>query len=147
MAKVKHLSTRQHKTIEELFSDKPDEQAVLDKYNISRTLYNKWLIDETFTEQFDKRIAASYRQSAAIIARNAPLAAAKLVKLTDSDKPETARKVCLNIISKPSSGTNTANPTAAKCRNTASAENESQQLSAETAGKLLAVLAEENMTR
>jgi len=126
-----------------LFSGEIGEQAVLDKYNVSRHLYNKWLLDDAFAEQFDKRIAASYRQSAAMIARYAPLAAAKLVHLTESDKPETARKACLDIISMHSPGGILAGPAAVQIDNPTSITSEPPQLSAQTAGRLLAVLAEE----
>ena len=144
MAKLKHLSKRQHDVIEDLFDGELGEQAVLDKYNVSRNLYNKWLVDETFAGHLDKRIAASHRQSAAYIARYAPLAAAKLVQLTESEKAETARRACLDIISMHSAGTNLNGSPAAPVGDTTSATNESPPFSAQTAGKLLAVLAQEN---
>ncbi len=101
MAKSKKLSRRQLAVIEALFSGELDEQAVLDKYKVSRNLYNKWQTNDTFIEHFESRIAASHRRSAALIAGYAPLAAAKLVQLTESEKVETARKACLDIISMP----------------------------------------------
>jgi len=140
MAKTKQLSKRQHDVIEDMFDERMLEQDVLDKYNVGRTLFNKWLADETFTEQLDKRIAAAYRSSTIYIARYAPLAAAKLVQLTDSAKVETARRACLDIISMNSSGENPAGTTAA-----ASEKQPENHLpfSADTAGRLLAVLAEQ----
>ena len=98
MGKTEKLKPRQFAVIDELFNG-DDEQAVLDKYKVSRKLYNKWLADSNFTGEFDRRIDAAYRQSAVLIARYAPLAAAKLVQLTESDKEETARRACLDIIS------------------------------------------------
>jgi hypothetical protein len=141
MAKRKQLTKRQLAVIEDLFSDfsMADEQAVLNKHGVGRNLYNKWLAEASFTEQFDRRIAAAHRQSAALIARYAPLAAAKLVQLTGSDKEETARKACLDIISTPQiactcgdacAGVNTKSQTA-------------PQLSDQTVGRLLAILAED----
>jgi len=100
MGKRKQLTKRQLAVIEDLFAGELDEQAVLDKHKISRNVYNKWLADECFAEQFNECIARAYRQSELIIARYAPLAAAKLVQLTESDKEETARKACLDIISR-----------------------------------------------
>ena len=141
MAKTKQLSKRQLDVIEDLFDERMLEQEVLDKYNVGRNLFNKWLPDETFTEQLDKRIATSYRSSAIYIARYAPLAAAKLVQLTDSAKVETARRACLDIISMNSSGKNPAGIPAAG--NEKQTENP-PPFSADTAGKLLAVLAEQN---
>ncbi|MBN2457185.1 MAG: hypothetical protein JXB29_11730 [Sedimentisphaerales bacterium] len=140
MAKSKGPSRRQLAVIEDLFSGQLDEQAVLDKHKVGRNLYNKWLADEGFAECFDRRIAASYRQSEALIARYAPLAAAKLVELTASANQETARKACLDIISLPKLAAKQA-----KVDKPIEEENvAAEQLSPETASRLLAVLADES---
>ncbi|MBN2180668.1 MAG: hypothetical protein JW715_02045 [Sedimentisphaerales bacterium] len=143
MAKKKQLNTRQLNVIEDLFSEELDEQAVLDKHNVGRHLYAKWLADETFAEHLEKRIAASYRQIAAYIARHARLAATKLVELTESDKHETARKACLDIIAMPAAGGNLSSRDAATGKKDAPATN-ALPLTPKTAGKLLDVLAEQN---
>ena len=135
------LTKKQLAVIEDLFAGELDEQAILDKYRLSRKLYNQWRNDDSFAEQFEKRIINAYRQSDILIARYAPVAAAKLIQLTDSDKPETARKACLDIISMPilTAGRKARlsdEPRLADTQSTAS-------LNAETAGKLLAVLAED----
>jgi len=98
---MKRLSKKQLAVIEDLFAGELDEQAVLEKHRVSRNLYNRWLTDDRFIEQFNERIARAYRQSELIIARYAPLAAAKLVQLTECEKEETARKACLDILSFP----------------------------------------------
>jgi hypothetical protein len=85
--------------MEDLFSGELDEQAVLDRHKVSRNVYSRWLADGLFASEFDRRIMSAHRQSAALIARYAPMAAAKLVQLTESEKEETARKACLDIIS------------------------------------------------
>ncbi|MFB0525530.1 MAG: hypothetical protein ACETVZ_08295 [Phycisphaerae bacterium] len=146
MSKQKQLTKRQLAVIEDLFAGELDEQAILDKHKISRNVYNRWLANERFTEQFNECIARAYRQSELIIARYAPLAAAKLVQLTESDKEETARKACLDIISRAlfspqvyPGGSNPQPGLAAK-------HLDSQfppVLPAETASRLLAALAEE----
>ena len=143
MPGAKQLTKRQFDVIEDLFAGELDEQAILDKYKLSRKIYNKWRNDDSFTEQFEKRIADAYRQSAVLIARYVPVAAAKLIQLTETDKPETARKACLDIISLP----------ILKAGGKAQPSDEPQpadtlqqvSLNAETAGKLLAVLAEEKV--
>jgi hypothetical protein len=99
MAKRKKLSKKQLAVIDDLFSGELDEQAVLEKHKVSRNVYNGWLVDRLFVSEFDRRIMSAHRQSAALIAKYAPLAAAKLVQLTESEKVETARKACLDIIS------------------------------------------------
>ncbi len=128
----KKLSTRQLAVIEDLFSGELDESAILQKHKISRNLLNRWLADEAFKKQFDERVESAYRQSELIIARYAPLAAAKLVQLTESDKEETARKACLDIIS-------LRRPTERLA--TADSQSVETQLSDETAARLLAALA------
>ena len=99
MAKRKKLTKKQLAVIDDLFSGELDERAVLDKHKVSRNAYDRWLADGLFASEFDRRIMSAHRQSAALIARYAPLAAAKLVQLTESEKEETARKACLDIIS------------------------------------------------
>lgn len=96
----KRLRKRQLDVIEEIFSGK-DERAVLEKHKVSGVVYRKWLDDKVFRDELSFRMASSKRQSAFIISRYAPVAAAKLVSLTESEKEETARKACLDIISLP----------------------------------------------
>jgi len=99
MKTKKQLNKRQLAVIDQLFKGELDEQAILDKYKVSHNLYKRWLANKNFTDEIDRRIESSLRQSALLIARYAPLAAAKLVQLTDSENQETARKACLDIIS------------------------------------------------
>lgn len=143
MTKQKQLKKRQLAVIEDLFGGELDEQGVLDKHNVSRYIYNKWQADENFAKEFARRIDSAFRQAQFIIARCTSVAAAKLVRLTESKNQETARKACLDIISltkrpeketrKPDSKT----PSPALRTDAATPT----QLSAETAGRLLDVLA------
>jgi hypothetical protein len=143
MSEAKQLTKKQLDVIEELFAGQLEEQEILDKYKLSRKLYNKWQNDDYFTEQFEKRITDAYRQSTVLIARYAPVAAAKLIQLTESDKPETARKACLDIISMPIL---TAGRKAQPSDEPQPADTSPPvSINAETAGKLLAVLAEEKV--
>jgi hypothetical protein len=139
MSKQNKLSQRQLAVIEDLFAGELDEQAVLEKHRVSPRLYKKWQVDDAFIGQFERRIAAAYRQSAALIARYAPIAAAKLVQLTQCDKEETARKACLDIISMQTPLLAPPRPKAAD----PDAPEQSPTLSDHTASKILALLAEE----
>jgi len=142
---TRKLSSRQLEVIDEIFRGEVDEQSILDKYKVSRKLYNKWLADSNFTGELDRRIDAAYRQSAVLIARYAPLAAAKLVQLTESDKEETARRACLDIISMPLlSGAR--KPPAKGVPEPAESPPQSE-LSDQTASRLLSALAEENCNK
>ncbi len=133
----KKLTKKQMSVLDDLFNSELDEQQVLDKYNVSGSLFNRWLDDDDFAEQFDRRIAAAYRQSSAFVARYATVAAAKLVQLTDSSNPETARKACLDIISMRGKTADTEQKTAENERP------EQVSLTPETATKILEVLAKE----
>lgn len=156
MDKRKKLTKKQFAVIEDLFAGELDEQAVLDKHKVSRSLYNRWLADERFAEQFNERIGRAYRQSELIIARYAPLAAAKLVQLTESESHETARKACLDIISFPGLAGSVAGSSPPATRLGAGSPSRSRTgaglkqspwpaeiLSPQTASRLLAALAEE----
>ena len=101
MSKKRRLRKRQLAVIDDLFSGKFDEQTVLEKHNVSRNIYNKWVLDKLFDAEVSRRISYAYRQSQSLIARYACFAAAKLVQLTESEKEETARKACLDIIGLP----------------------------------------------
>ena len=52
-----------------------------------------------FKQEIDARIEAAIHQSKLVMARWLPLAAERLAQLTISEKDETARKACLDIIS------------------------------------------------
>jgi len=136
--KTKRLSARQIAVIDELFTGEASEQDVLAKCKVSRKLYGRWLTDETFAAELDRRMAEAYRRSVLLIARHAPKAADRLLELTKCEKEETARKACLDIISLPGTGQTTA------ASETSPAG--SPKLTPETAGKLLAVLAGTNET-
>ena len=140
-AKRRQLSKRQLAVLDELFSGELSEQAVLEKHKVSKNLYNRWLADEAFTDEFNRRIAWLNRQGELIIARYSSVAAAKLVQLTESDSAETARKACLDIISLPKLSAKRAEPfdPAQDKADAARAE----ELSPQTASRLLAALAEE----
>jgi hypothetical protein len=145
---MKQLSKRQLAVIEDLFAGELDEQAILDKYNVGKRLYNKWLSDDRFIRQFNEHISRAYRQSQLIIARYAPLAAAKLVQLTACEKEETARKACLDILSLPTGVgknlvINSDNAVSGPRYCLGQEDPADSRLSPQTASRLLAALADE----
>lgn len=140
MVKRQQLSKRQLAVIEDMFSGELDEQSVLAKHKVSRSVYDRWLADDSFAEQFSQRIASAHRQSELIIARYAPLAAAKLVQLTESENQETARKACLDIISLPKIG---PQKTEQSDKGKKDSDKQAEQLPEATVSRLLAALAEE----
>lgn len=91
--------TKKQKTfIDEIFENGISESEAMEKYNISIMTYRKWLASESYRAEFECRIEAARRQSEILIARHSSYAAAKLINLADSEKEETARKACLDIL-------------------------------------------------
>ena len=130
------LTKKQLVVIEDLFAGELDEQKILEKHKVNRRLYDKWLADENFTEEFERRLKLAHRQSELIIARYATVAAAKLVQLTESENQETARKACLDIINYLRPGATTTSVSEEKPEGERLPE-----LPPELAGRLLAALA------
>jgi hypothetical protein len=98
MSDTKGITKKQLDVIEDLFAGELNEQQVFEKHKINKRVYDKWLTEENFAGEFDRRLKSAHRQSELIIARYATLAAAKLVQLTESENQETSRKACLDVI-------------------------------------------------
>ena len=94
-----HLSNKQLAVLEDIFNNGLTEQQALEKHNISTCRYRKWLENGLFEQEINARIDAAIRQSRLVMARYLPWAAQRLVQLTVSEKDETARKACLDVIS------------------------------------------------
>jgi hypothetical protein len=140
MGYKKYLSKKQLAVIEDLFSSNLDEGSVLEKHKVSRHVYNKWLLDKTFSAEVERRMKLAYRQSELIIAQYASVAAAKLVELTESEREETARRACLDIIGLPKLSIKEAE----KLKGAVSESKKPvSKLPKKVARRLLAVLAEE----
>ncbi len=140
MTTRKQLNRKQIAVINDIFSSEFDEQTVLDKHKVSRNTYNKWLADASFSDELCRRIESAQRQSRLIIARYTSLAAAKLVQLTGSEKEETARKACLDIITLPMLSAKRPE----QIKQTQNADTRQvEQLTPATCSRLLAVLVEE----
>jgi hypothetical protein len=139
MTRRRYLNQKQLAVLDDLFNSDLDEQAVLDKHKVRRSTYERWLADELFVERFKRYVNGLKRRSELLMAKYSCLAAAKLVELTASDKAETARKACLDIISAPKIA---ANKDEQPDKSQKDSDRETEQLSAETASRILAVLAE-----
>jgi hypothetical protein len=142
MSNRKRLTKRQRAVLDDMFDGELDEQAILAKHKLKAQKFARWLTEGPFAKQFDRRLESARRQCELILARYAPLAAGKLVQLTESKNEETARKTCLDIISNElvRSRENRETQTQREELEPPPAE---PQLSDETCSKLLAVLAEQ----
>jgi hypothetical protein len=135
------LTKRQSAVLDDMFAGELDEQAILEKHRVSQKDLNRWLGEDAFMAELNRRLQWLNLQTELIITRYKTLAAAKLVQLTESDKEETARKACLDIINlpkpadsppkQPTNGQQTSQP------------REYHELSPEVCSRLLAALAEE----
>ncbi len=144
MAKRRYLSQRQLTVLDDLFNSDLDEQGVLDKHKVRRSTYERWLANEVFAERFKRYVNSTRRRSELLMAKYSCLAAAKLVELTASDKAETARRACLDIISVPKiAESRDEQPD----RATKGGDKQVEQLSDATAGRLLAAMAEEKILK
>lgn len=129
------LSRRQIDVIDDLCEGEMSEAKVLAKYGVSHAIYRRWLSMKVFGEEMDFRIGAARRQSQLIVAKYAPLVAAKLIQLTESEKEETARKACMDIIQMPATVSN---------QNKISEEPHSEiAITSETATRILEALAKQ----
>lgn len=95
----KKLGKRQLAVLDDLFASELSIEQVLKKYGVSQNLYTKWLSDDSYIAEIERRIEMANHNSRLLIAKYVTIAAAKLVALTDSENHQTARKACLDIIS------------------------------------------------
>ncbi|HUT30203.1 MAG TPA: hypothetical protein VMX13_10460 [Sedimentisphaerales bacterium] len=135
------LTKRQSAVLDDMFAGELDEQAVLEKHNVSQKTFNRWLGEDAFMAELNRRLQWLNLQTELIITRYKTLAAARLVQLTESDKEETARKACLDIINLPNRSD--IPPKQPSNEPKVSTPPEYHELSPETCSRLLAVLAEE----
>lgn len=129
----KKLNKKQVAVIDDLFEHNGNESEVIKKHKVSIGVYRKWLADKNFTDELTFRLESARRQGNLIIAKFTPAAAVSLVRLTESEKDETSRKACLDVISNPGE----------KNAPKKESENVCENISTEKAEKLLAVLAKE----
>jgi hypothetical protein len=130
------LTKRQRTLLDDLFTGLDNQQQALEKHKISASLYNRWLTEENFAAEYERRLHYARRQGELLIARYSSVAAAKLIELTQSANGETSRKACLDIIT-------LLRPDSAKTDPGASVQENSDtpcELSPDLASRLLAAL-------
>jgi hypothetical protein len=96
--KRKDLSEIKWAVLEDLFYSALDENAVLKKHNVSRTTYERWLRQKLFSRQFQQYTASLARRTALAVAKAETQVALRLIDLTYSQKEESARKACQNVL-------------------------------------------------
>lgn len=103
-----HTPKRLNKTQRELIdalAEGLDIGALLKKFNLTSATFHRWLTSEAFERELHFQQSVARRQSELLLGRNAFNAAQKLIKLTnDTEKPDIARRACLDILSLTSKG-------------------------------------------
>ena len=135
------LGKRQLAVITDIFENALTEADALAKNHVTKWLYKKWLDNPSFTAELDARFDDALRRSKFLIAHCLPLAVQRLVQLIMSEKDETARKACLDLISLKLSDAGLQNS-----KNPQQQKEDEEELSPEMASKILAVLAEPDKT-
>jgi hypothetical protein len=138
------IRQKQLDVIDEWFKNGGDEIAARKKYNVTPHIWKKWLADKSFNEAVKDRAEAVQRQSQILITQYKLLATAKLIELCDSDKEETSRKACLDILAlqADSAGAPQAKGNGRSEGTDKDDDDGKTMIDGETAAKLLAVLAE-----
>jgi hypothetical protein len=140
----KSLTRRQLAVIEDLVGGEIDEPQLIEKHRLTRRLYRMWMREDNFIEELSLRMGSAHKQSVFILARYAPVAAAKLIRLTESDKGETVRKACLDIIAASAKRPDSEIPGTTADDTIAVESSPTGPISPEKASKMLKILAEEN---
>ena len=142
------LGKRQLAVITDIFENALTEADALEKNRVTKWLYKKWLDNPFFLAEFDARFDQALRRSKFLIAHCLPLAVQRLVQLIVSEKDETVRKACLDLISLQSSRwlTPLSNAGLQNSKNPQQQKEDEEELSPEMASKILAVLAEPDKT-
>ncbi len=95
------LTEEQLAVIEDLVDGELDETAVLKAHGVSKDDYRKWLKQQAFIAELQFLMDSARRLGMFRIARDAPEVAKRLLALTKCDKPDVARRACLDILTMP----------------------------------------------
>ena len=96
--KTQKLSKRQINVLNAMFSGDLTLNDILKSCRVSQITYYEWLSDPFFMSAFDKRIDSAKAVLTSTLSAYSQAALLALVNLTRSEKTETARKACLDIV-------------------------------------------------
>lgn len=126
--------TKKDKVIREILKGETDEDEILRKNKVGRKEFETWLDSEEWQAQFERHVRKNERRAQILITNFLTVAAAKLVGLTESDKDDTARKSCLDILQMPRiAEENNIAPTTEGIKMSAKSQNEIMAIMAEEA--------------
>jgi len=127
------ITENQTDALDELYANGGDESAVQAKFNISRNVWQSWLDNHYFTAEMNARHDSLQRQADIMLAKFKPIAMAVLISLCQSQNEEVSRKACVELL----------NLKFQFDEKKVQQPEDNEQLSPETASKMLALLAEE----
>ncbi len=96
--KTQKLSKRQINVLDCLFTGELTLNEILKSCRVSQITYYDWLSDPFFMSAFDKRVDSGRAVLTSTLSAYSQAALLALVNLTRSEKTETARKACLDIV-------------------------------------------------
>ena len=136
-----HIGRTQRAVIDDLLVHGLSERETLEKHKVSPSRYRRWLENGVFRRELDIGIESASRQAKLTAALSLPKASARLAELINSEKDETARKACLDIIKLQKTDEEAQ---AARKAEQDEDQNEFADMSDAKASKILAILAEDD---
>lgn len=91
------LTIKQKELMDLLFDGKPIDDALL-QCSLTKGLYVQWSASPAWVRAYEERMDELKKQTITIIGAFQPVAAVKLIALMDSEKEETARHACLDVL-------------------------------------------------
>ena len=94
----KPLNRRQKKALQAIIdADARTAEEIRDKMGVKSFIFDRWLQDENFCAELDRRLDIAGRIGSIILTRGLPRAFSCLNELLKTKNPETARKACADI--------------------------------------------------
>jgi translation elongation factor EF-Ts len=128
------VTKKQKDFLTEIIDNRLTVEEAMKKGRINQITLRKWFSSQPFIIELAKRIECLVKRADMLISQHRLTAVERLLRLTDSEKEETARKACLDILKLTSSGKSTAK------------EPDMPSFSPQTAAKLLEILANNSET-
>ena len=95
---VLKLGKKQRAIARDFFRGGRNIEEVAQEHRISADRLRRWLDREPFGEYLQMLAREETLQASCLLARYSPVAAARLIALTESEKEETRRRACLDIL-------------------------------------------------
>jgi hypothetical protein len=94
----KRLKKIQKRILDEMFFEDIQPDDALEKYNITKADFAKWLTNEPFVEYCKTCLLYQRINSSIVLCRYVTYASSMIIKHSQSEKPEISLRACLMII-------------------------------------------------